>query len=41
MYVVFQSRDMGCDTDEVENIVLETEWYVLHLAGFLDSDIGN
>lgn len=29
LYLVLQSKDLGYDTDEVENILLETEWSVL------------
>lgn len=31
MYLVLQSADLGRDTDDVEQILLETEWYVLIL----------
>lgn len=27
LYLVLQSKDLGRDTDEVENVLLETEWY--------------
>lgn len=31
MYLVLQSADLGRDTDDVEQILLETEWCVLIL----------
>jgi hypothetical protein len=28
LYLFLQSRDIGKDTDDVEELLLETEWYV-------------
>lgn len=28
LYLVLQSKDLGLETDEVEDILLETAWYV-------------
>lgn len=29
LYVMLQGTDIGRDTDDVEDILLETEWYVI------------
>jgi len=28
LYVLLQSTDLGFETDEIEEILLDTEWYV-------------
>ena len=27
--MVLQTKDVGCETEDVEEVLLETEWYVL------------
>lgn len=34
LYVVLQSVDVGRDTDDVEKVLLETEWYAISFICF-------
>ena len=34
LYVLLQSKDLGIDTEDVEEVLLETEWCVPHLLVF-------
>ena len=37
LYVFFQSKDIGFESDEIEEILLDTEWYIFFFI-FLPPD---